>query len=163
MKKRILFFLLAVALIFCYLKTSTGIQLINQIPEIFISNNQNIDYVYKNGMTFLKEGDSPAYPIIHDNEQLYILNGAGYDFTKYYIDDFNQEIVIKKNIISPKIRDSIYFQLITIPNEEYIPIIKNQQLKIRVSYIGLNKQSLLLEYNVENKKTEIVSHTLVGK
>jgi hypothetical protein len=146
-----------------YLIFPNGIELTTEIPEVF--KGSNINYTYNNGMTFIvcSDGDTCVYPIIHDKKALYILNGATEAFKQYYIDQDNRELVIVKNIVSPKIRNSVCFQLVTIPTAKYQSIVENHKISIRIKYAYLNGQSTFLEYNFQSKASTVISSTLIGK
>lgn len=91
-----------------YLTMHSRIQLVTSIPAVF--QEQEIQYKYINGMTYIvAEQQHVNTPVVHDEEALYVLNGAGDDFKKFYIDDDAGELVIRKNIMLPKTRNKTYF------------------------------------------------------
>ncbi len=146
-----------------YLKIPNGIELYSEIPQVF--SNQSIIYGFENGMTFIKHDDSDKiiFSIIHDEKALYVLNGAGDDFKKFYIDSENKEIVIVQDIMKPRIRDGVCFQLVTIPEKYYGSIIENGKVKIRIKYMYLGNQSSLLEYDLGTQITMLLFEHIVGK
>jgi len=161
-RKYIVLSALALASFVLYLIIPNGVELTNEIPEIF--RDQNIQYVYKDGLTTIESNESrAAYSIIHNNEALYLLSGASDVIKNYYINQEKKELVIEQNIMSPKTRDGAYFQLVTVPTDKYQPIVDNQKLKIRIKYSYLNGQSTYLEYDLQSKITNVVETSLVGK
>lgn len=139
-----------------------GIQLVSTIPAVF--QEQKIQYEYNNGLTFIKaEQEHVNTPIIHDDQALYVLNGATDEFKNFHIDKAAQEIVIRQNIMSPKSRNKPYFQLLKVPSGDYKRIINGGKVRIRIQYMYLGDQSTLLEYDLNTKKTKLISYTLVGK
>ncbi|PKM77284.1 MAG: hypothetical protein CVU90_08235 [Firmicutes bacterium HGW-Firmicutes-15] len=162
MRKYIILSALTLASFVLYLITTNGVELTNEIPEIF--RDENIQYVYKDGFTAIESNDSrSAYPIIHNAKALYLLSGASDVIKNYYINQEKKELIIEQNIMSPKIRNGAHFQLVTVPTNKYQPIVENQKLKIRVKYLYLNGQSTYLEYDFQNKTTKVVETSLVGK
>ena len=162
MRKYIILSALAIASLVLCLTIPHGVELTNEIPEIF--SDQDIQYVYKDGLTAIESNDSrSAYPITHDTKAFYLLSGASNIIKSYYINQAKKELVIEQNIMSPKIRDSAYFQLVIVPTDKYQPIVENQKLKIRIKYLYLNDQSTYLEYDLQHKITQVVETSLVGK
>jgi hypothetical protein len=151
-----------VVLALLYKTLYSGIQLVTSIPTVF--QGQNIQYKYENGFTFLKsEQEHVNNPITHDDEALYILNGATDEFKKFYVDSTAGELVVKQNIVSPKKRSGPYFQVVKVPTSKYKPVVHNGKVKVRIQYLYLGNQSTLLEYDLNSRKTNLISHTLVGK
>lgn len=145
-----------------YLTIKPGIQKVDSIPAVF--QEQNIQYEYKNGFTFIKsEQKHINNPITNDEEALYVLNGATYEFKKYYIDNVAGELVISQNIMSPIARSKPYFQVLKVPNSKYKTIVHDGKVKVRIQYMYLGDQSTLLEYDLRTRKTSLISNTLVGK
>ena len=145
-----------------YVTMNSGIQLVTSIPEVF--QEQKIKYKYINGMTYISgEQQHVNNPVIHDAQALYVLNGAADEFKNYYIDSVAEELVIRQNIMSPKVRSKPYFQVVKVPNGKYTAIVHDGKVKVRVQYMYLGKQSTLLEYNLNTRKTNLISYTLVGK
>ena len=145
-----------------YVTMNSGIQLVTTIPTVF--QEQKIQYEYKNGFTFIKgEQEHVNNPVIHDDQALYVLNGATDEFKKFYIDSVAGELVIRQNIMSPKSRSKPYFQVVKVSNSDYETIIHDGKVKIRIQYMYLGEQSSLIEYNLKTRKTNLISYTLVGK
>ncbi|KGK91161.1 hypothetical protein DP73_04800 [Desulfosporosinus sp. HMP52] len=144
-----------------YLNINTGIQNVISIPPVF--NEQKIQYQYENGMTVIHSEQGFDTAIIHDDKALYVLNGAGDDFKEYYIDKVAGELVIRKNIISPKFRDNPYFQVIKVPKSNYQDIVHDEKIVVRIQYMYLDDQLTLLEYDHKTKKTRLIAQKLVGK
>lgn len=145
-----------------YVTMKSGIQLVTSIPTVF--QGQKIQYEYKNGMTFIKgEQQHVDNPIIHDNQTLYVLNGAANEFKNFHIDSVSRELVIQENIMSPKSRNKPYFQVVKVPNSEYETIVHDDKIKVRIQYMYFDGQSTLLEYDLKTSKTNLISYTLVGK
>lgn len=145
-----------------YLTIKPGIQEVASIPAVF--QEQNIKYEFRNGYTFIEgEQEHVNNSITHDEEALYVLNGATDEFKKFYIDSDARELIIHQNIISPKKRSKPYFQLIKVPNSKYKAIVYDGKVKIRIMYMYFGEQSTLLEYDLGTRKTSLISHTLVGK
>ncbi len=114
-------------------------------------------------MTFIKGDQAVNCPITHDDQALYVLNGAGKDFTKFYLDNDTGELVICKNIVSPKQRNKPYFQIVKVPKRQYETIVCNDKVKVRILYMYMGRQSTLLEYDLNSRETSVVSHTFIGK
>ncbi len=141
-----------------YVTMNTGIQLVTSIPVVF--QGQQIQFEYRNGITFIKGGQGFYYPVIHDDKALYVLNGAGDDFTKFYIDSVAGELVIRQNIMFPKDREKPYFQVVKVPNSEYEAIVHDGKVKVRIQYMYFGEQSTLLEYDLKTRTTNLISCTL---
>lgn len=126
------------------------IQLISDIPTVF--NKSQFVNSYKDGGTFLMIDNKEITPIAHDEQNLYILNGAGDDllmysiFKSYYIDAKKKEIVIYKNIVNFKPRQKPCYQLLKIPKKKYSGIIVNNKINVRIKFAFLNGQFELMEY-----------------
>ena len=151
-----------ILLSFIYVFLKPGIQLVTGIPSVF--QEQKIQYDYKNGFTFIKgEQEHVNYPVIHDDQALYVLNGVANEFKKFYIDSVAGELVIRENIMSPKSRDKPYFQVVKVPNSDYKAIVHDGKVKVRIQYMYFNGQSTLLGYDLKTRKTSLISYTLVGK
>lgn len=88
-------------------------------------------------MTFIKGEQVVNCPITHDDQPLYVLNGAGDDFKRFYLEDDTGELVIRKNIVSPKQRNKPYFQIVRVPKSKYETIVCNDKVKIRILYMYL--------------------------
>jgi len=145
-----------------YINMNSGIKLVTSIPTIF--QEQKVQYEYKSGMTQIKGEQQNVYnSIIHDDQALYVLNGAGDDFKKFNIDSVAGELVIRQNIMSPKIRSKPYFQVVEVPNSKYKDIVHDGKVKVRIQYMYLGNQSTLLEYNLNTRKINLIAYTLVGK
>lgn len=144
-----------------YSVMDSGIKKVSSIPAVF--EGQEIKYEYIYGMTFIKGEQVVNYPITHDDQALYVLNGAGDDIKKFYIDKDAGELVIRKNIVSPKQRNKAYFQVVKVPKSQYEDIVFYGKVKLRIQYMYLDRQSTLLEYDFNSKETNVVSHTVVGK
>lgn len=145
-----------------YVTMKSGIQLVTSIPTVF--QGQKIQHEYKNGFTFIKsEQEHVNNPINHDDQALYVLNGATYEFKKFYIDSVAGELVIRQNIMSPKSRNKPYFQVVEVPNSKYKAIVHDGKVKVRIKYMYLGEQSTVLEYDLKTRETNLISHTLVGK
>ncbi len=145
-----------------YLTIKPGIQKVAGIPVVF--QEQNIQYEYKNGFTYIiDEQGHVNYPITHDEQGLYVLNGATEEFKKFYINNVAGELVISQNIISPISRSKPYFQMLKVPNSKYRTIVHDGKVKVRIKYMYLGEQSTLLEYDLKTRKTSLISNTLVGK
>ena len=154
--------LILLLLLFLYLFINPGIQQVTSIPTVF--QGQQIQYEYTNGMTFITgEQQHVNNPVIHDDQALYVLNGAAYEVKKFYIDSLAGELVIRKNIMSPKVRNKPYFQVVKVPNSKYRAIVHDGKVKVRIQYMYLGEQSTLLEYDLKTRKTSLISHTLIGK
>ena len=96
-------------------------------------------------------------------QALYVLNGAVNEFKRVYIDSVAEELVIRQNIMSPKVRDKPYFQVVEVPSSKYKTIVHDGKIKVRIQYMYLGNQSTLLEYNLNTRKTNLIAYTLVGK
>lgn len=145
-----------------YKLTPNEVELVNRIPDIF--KNQNIQYIYKDGVTAIESNNNrSAYPITHNTEALFLLSGASDKIRNYYIDQGKNELVVEQDILSPQTRNGAYFQLVTVPTGKYQPIVNNQKIKIRIKYLYLNGQSIYLEYDLQNNETKIIENSLVGK
>ena len=145
-----------------YINMNSGIKLVTSIPTVF--QEQKVQYDYKNGMTFTKsEQENVNNPIIHDDQALYVLNGAANEFKRFYIDSAAEELVISQNIMSPKSRRKPFFQVVKVPNSDYKTIVHDGKVKVRIQYMYFGNQSTLLEYNLNTKKTNLIAYTLVGK
>ena len=120
---------LLILLSLLYVTMNSGIQLDTSIPTVF--QGQKIQYEYKNGFTFIKgEQEHVNNPINHDDQALYVLNGATNEFKKFYIDSVAGELVIRQNIMSPKSRNKPYFQVVKVPNSEYKSIAHDEKVKL---------------------------------
>ncbi len=162
MRKYIIVIALILASFAFYIFTPNGIELTNDMPDVF--KDQNIQYIYKDGVTTIESNNSrSAYPIIHNTEALFLLSGASDEIKNYYIDREKNELVVEQDLLSPKTGDGAYFQLVTVPTDKYQPIVNNQKLKIRIKYLYLNGQSTYLEYDLQNNETKIIEKSLVGK
>lgn len=147
---------------FLYVTMNSGIQLVTTIPTVF--QDKKIQYEYKDGFTFIRgEQEHVNNPVIHDDQALYVLNGATNEFKKFYIDSVAGELVISQNIMSAKSRSKPYFQVVKVSNRDYETIIHDGKVKIRIQYMYLGEQSSLLEYDLKTRKTNLISYTLVGK
>jgi len=145
-----------------YINMNSGIKLVTSIPTVF--QEQKVQYDYKNGMTFItSEQVHINNPIIHDDQALYVLNGAADEFKRFYIDSVAGELVIRQNIMSPKVRSKPYFQVVEVPSSKYKDIVHDEKVKVRIQYMYLGNQSTLLEYNLNTRKTNLIAYTLVGK
>ena len=153
---------LLILLSILYVTMNSGIQLVTSIPTVF--QGQKIQYEYKDGFTFIKgEQEHVNNPVNHDDQALYVLNGATDEFKKFYIDSVAGELVIRQNIMSPKVRNKPYFQVVKVTNGKYKDIVHDGKVKIRIQYMYLGEQSTLLEYDLKTRKTNLISYTLVGK
>ncbi len=131
-----------------------------EIPAVF--KDQQIGWITNNGITLLqtRQGAS-VYPIIHDDQALYILSGNADNIKKYYIDKEKRELVIVQDLINPKARAEGYFQLVTVPADRYQAIINDGKLVVRIQFNYLDKQSLYLVYDLQNQQTQMANASLL--
>jgi hypothetical protein len=160
-KRGIIIIGLVVIVALSYYLPPSKIMLTSSIPTVF--KNQSFQHKYINGMTFVTDHEQVTYPISDDDKYLYVLNGAGDDFRKYYLDKQNKKVVIRKNIVDPKIRDKEYYQVVIIPKEDLQPLIYDGKIIISIEYMYLAPQSTVLEYDFSSKQAKILSHSLIGK
>ena len=135
--------------------------MINTIPSVF--QNQQFQHEFINGMTYITLNSETVYPVIDDGRYLYVLNGAGNDFKSYSLDKEKKEIVIRKNIVAAHIRGEEKFQIVKISYDDLKSLIESNKIKIRISYMYLDQQSMLLEYDFNSKQFKTIAKNLVGK
>lgn len=138
-----------------------GIKLTETIPVVF--KDKKIAAKFINGMTYVYENGEIAYPVTHDNEALYILNGAGKDFTKYKIEKEANEVIIWQNLCSAVTRSKNYYQVVTVPKQNYESLIQKGKIKIRINYLYLGGQYTLIEYDTVNKTSKVIDQRIIGK
>lgn len=128
---------------------------VTQIPPVF--SGQEIGWITNNGITLLqtRQGAS-VYPVIHDDQALYVLSGNADKIKKYYIDKEKKEVVIIQDLVNPKKRGEGYFQLVTVPVKKYQPIINDGKVMVRIQFNYLDDESLYLVYDLQNKSTKLV-------
>lgn len=132
---------------------------VQQIPEAF--RDLGIGWVTNdNGITLLqaRQGAS-VYPIIHDDQALYILSGNADQIRRYYIDNSQQEIVIEQELVKPQKTRETPFQLVTVPVANYQNIIKDGTVMVRVQFNYLDKQSIHIQYDLPTKTSKLVDGT----
>lgn len=151
----------ACLLVIIYFVKPNGIKMISTIPSEF--QNQQFQHEFINGMTYIIQNAETVYPVIDDGMYLYVLNGAGKDFKSYSLDKDKKEIVIRQNIVNPSIRSEEMFQMVKISYNDIKPLIESNKIKVRISYMYLDQQSTLLEYDFNSKQSKMIAKNLVGK
>ena len=160
-KNKIILCGVACLLIVIYFFKQNDINMISTIPSEF--QNQQFQHEFINRMTYIEQNGETVYPIIDDGKCFYVLNGAGNDFKSYSLDKEKKEIVIRQNIVNSSIWSEEKFQIVKISYNDIKPLIESNKINVRISYIYLDQQSMLLEYDFNLKQSKMIAKTLVGK
>ncbi len=138
-----------------YLASMSKADKVQQIPEVF--RDLGIGWVTNDGITLLqtRQGSS-IYPVIHDDQALYILSGNADRINKYYVDKAQQEIVVEQDMVDPQQRGEAFFQLVTVPANKYQGIVKDGKVMVRMVFKYLDNQSLYILYDLPTKTSKLV-------
>ncbi|MEQ8201885.1 MAG: hypothetical protein ABRQ24_10750 [Syntrophomonadaceae bacterium] len=138
-----------------YLASMGKVDKVQQIPEMF--RDQGIGWITNDGITFIQaRQDASVFPVVHDDQALYILSGNADKIKKYYVDKARQEIVIEQDKLDSRDRGETYFQLVTVPADKYQGIIKDGMVIVRVQFNYLDKQSVYIQYDMTTKANRLV-------
>ncbi|HRY12398.1 MAG TPA: hypothetical protein P5309_02395 [Syntrophomonadaceae bacterium] len=138
-----------------YLASMGKADRVQQIPEVF--HDLGIGWVTNDGITLLQTRQGASiYPVIHDDQALYILSGNADRISKYYVDKVRQEIVVEQDMVKPQSERKAPFQVVTIPAAKYESIIKDGMVTVRVQFNYLDKQSIYVQYDTSTKTSKLV-------
>ncbi len=139
-----------------YLASMGKADKVQQIPEVF--RGLGIGWVTNDdGITLLQaRSGASVYPIIHDDQAMYILSGNADQIKKYHVDKGRQEIVIEQDLVKPQTSREIPFQLVTIPAAKYHSIAKDGKVMVRIQFNYLDNQSIYIQYDISTKTSKLV-------
>lgn len=128
---------------------------VSQVPDVF--RDQGIGWITKDGITLLqtRQGAS-VYPVIHDQQALYILSGNADRIKKYRIDRKRQEIVVEQEQGNPRDRGEACFQVVKVPAAKYGGIVRDGTVTVRMQFNYLDNQSIHILYDLAAKTSKLV-------